>query len=41
MRMRDDMTFPPEEYERRIRELRERMQRRLLRRGRDHGTRRI
>lgn len=30
MRMRDDMTFPPEEYERRIRELRERMQQRLL-----------
>src|SRR5699024_4931768 len=30
MRMRDDMTFPPEEYERRIGELRARMQQRLL-----------
>ncbi|MGO1412026.1 MAG: aminopeptidase P family N-terminal domain-containing protein, partial [Microbacterium sp.] len=30
MRMRDDMTFPPEEYQRRIEELRHRMQRRLL-----------
>ncbi|REJ82139.1 MAG: aminopeptidase P family protein [Acidobacteria bacterium] len=30
MRKRDDMTFPPEEYERRLHELRERMQRRLL-----------
>ena len=30
MRMRDDMTFPPEEYQRRIDELRQRMQRRLL-----------
>jgi len=30
MRQRDDMTFPTEEYERRLRELRERMERRLL-----------
>ncbi|WP_119697070.1 ectoine hydrolase [Microbacterium halotolerans] len=30
MRMRDDMTFPPEEYQRRLDELRQRMQRRLL-----------
>ncbi len=30
MRQRDDMTFPYEEYERRLRELRERMQERLL-----------
>lgn len=30
MRRRDDMTFPAEEYERRIRELRERMETRLL-----------
>ncbi|MDN5744897.1 MAG: ectoine hydrolase [Nocardioidaceae bacterium] len=30
MRQRDDMTFPPEEYERRIGELRGRMERRLL-----------
>lgn len=30
MRMRDDMTFPPEEYERRIGELRARMHQRLL-----------
>ncbi len=30
MRRRDDMTFPPEEYERRISELRERMKQRLL-----------
>jgi Xaa-Pro dipeptidase len=30
MRRRDDMTFPPEEYERRLRELRDRMERRLL-----------
>ncbi len=30
MRSRDDMTFPPEEYERRMNELRERMQARLL-----------
>ncbi|WP_221585825.1 ectoine hydrolase [Microbacterium sp. G2-8] len=30
MRRRDDMTFPPEEYERRIDELRQRMQQRLL-----------
>jgi Xaa-Pro dipeptidase len=30
MRQRDDMTFPMEEYERRIRELRERMEARLL-----------
>ena len=30
MRARDDMTFPPEEYERRIHELRERMEQRLL-----------
>jgi len=30
MRVRDDMTFPPEEYERRIGELRERMAQRLL-----------
>ncbi|MGD8862115.1 MAG: ectoine hydrolase [Myxococcales bacterium] len=30
MRRRDDMTFPPEEYERRLNELRERMQERLL-----------
>jgi Xaa-Pro dipeptidase len=30
MRQRDDMTFPFEEYERRLRELRERMEKRLL-----------
>jgi len=30
MRSRDDMTFPAEEYERRVRELRERMEQRLL-----------
>ncbi len=30
MRWRDDMTFPPEEYERRLEELRERMAKRLL-----------
>jgi Xaa-Pro dipeptidase len=30
MKARDDMTFPPQEYERRIRELRERMEQRLL-----------
>lgn len=30
MRSRDDMTFPMEEYERRLRELRERMEERLL-----------
>lgn len=30
MRKRDDMTFPPEEYERRLSELRQRMQERLL-----------
>jgi Xaa-Pro dipeptidase len=30
MRRRDDMTFPPEEYERRLNDLRERMTKRLL-----------
>ena len=30
MRQRDDMTFPPEEYERRLHELRQRMEKRLL-----------
>ncbi|MDH5670885.1 MAG: ectoine hydrolase [Myxococcales bacterium] len=30
MKRRDDMTFPPEEYERRLRELRARMEERLL-----------
>src|SRR5690625_7048902 len=30
MRRRDDMTFPPEEYERRLQELRERMVQREL-----------
>ncbi|MGO1266591.1 MAG: aminopeptidase P family N-terminal domain-containing protein, partial [Microbacterium gubbeenense] len=30
MRVRDDMTFPSDEYERRIEQLRQRMQQRLL-----------